>query len=119
MTTLQFQIALQGVGGVQLSTHQASAPITVLQALEQARVPLKGLTVGVWSRTIKLGQMLQTGDRIECYLPLLADPKEARRARVNRSLIQQATKENAANRANNRAHRARRAAVHHLKNQGT
>jgi uncharacterized protein len=117
MIVLRFQIALQSDRGVQLSDHQACSPITVLQALKQANIATQNLSIGVWSRMIKTDQVLQEGDRIECYMPLLADPKDARRARVNRSIVQQATKENAANRANNRAHRARRAAEQHLKAQ--
>ena len=105
---IAFQLALQTPQGVVLSQCTAAAGSTVLQALAAANIDLKKLTVGVWSRSIKPGQLLQAGDRVECYLPLLADPKDARRARVNRSLTQQATKENAANRATNRAARLRR-----------
>jgi uncharacterized protein len=108
---IAFQIALQTAQGVVLSQHSAAAGSTVAQALAQAHIDLKKLTVGVWSRSIKAGQLLQAGDRVECYMPLLADPKDARRARVNRSLTQQATKENAANRATNRASRLRREAA--------
>ena len=108
---IAFQLALQTAQGVVLSQHTAVEGSTVLQALAEANIDLKKLTVGVWSRSIKAGQLLQAGDRVECYLPLVADPKDARRARVNRSLTQQATKENAANRATNRASRLRREAA--------
>ncbi len=111
---LPFQLALQTAQGVVLSQHTAPAGSTVMQAVLQtisaANIDLKQLTVGVWSRSIKAGQLLQAGDRVECYLPLLADPKDARRARVNRSLVQQATKEN----ATNRAARLRREAAKHI-----
>jgi uncharacterized protein len=120
---LPFQLALQTAQGVVLSQHTAAAGSTVVQALTQvlsaANINLKKLTIGVWSRRIKAGQLLQAGDRLECYLPLLADPKDARRARVNRSLTQQATKENAANRATNRAARLRREAVKHIESKTT
>jgi putative ubiquitin-RnfH superfamily antitoxin RatB of RatAB toxin-antitoxin module len=131
MSDLQFQLALQTASGVVLSQHTAPAGCTVLQALTQtimqavvpessaAHIDLKQLTVGVWSRSIKAGQLLQAGDRLECYLPLLADPKDARRARVNRSLTQQATKENAANRATNRAARLRREAAKPIESKTT
>jgi putative ubiquitin-RnfH superfamily antitoxin RatB of RatAB toxin-antitoxin module len=108
---LDFQLAVQTAQGVLLSQHTAAAGSTVVQALAEVHIDLKKLTVGVWSRSIKAGQLLQAGDRVECYLPLVADPKDARRARVNRSLTQQATKENAANRATNRAARLRREAA--------
>lgn len=119
MSFLNYEVALQTEQGVVLSRHSLPAPATVMQALTATQVPTAGLTIGVWSRHIKQDQTLQSGDRIECYLPLRADPKDARRARVNRSLSAQAAKENAANRANNRAHRARREAEKLIKNQGS
>jgi len=41
--------------------------------------------VGVFSRTVKLSDTLQEGDRVEIYRPLIADPKELRRQRAERS----------------------------------
>lgn len=41
--------------------------------------------VGIFSRKVPLEQVLQEGDRVEIYRPLIADPKEARRARANLS----------------------------------
>lgn len=38
--------------------------------------------VGIFSRKVPLDHVLQDGDRIEIYRPLLADPKEARRLRA-------------------------------------
>ena len=40
--------------------------------------------VGVFGRKAVLGDVLQAGDRVEIYRPLLADPKEARRKRAAR-----------------------------------
>jgi putative ubiquitin-RnfH superfamily antitoxin RatB of RatAB toxin-antitoxin module len=41
--------------------------------------------VGVFSRPVKLGDEVHSGDRIEIYRPLLADPKELRRQRAERA----------------------------------
>lgn len=41
--------------------------------------------VGVFSRAVKLDDTLQEGDRVEIYRPLIADPKELRRQRAERS----------------------------------
>ena len=41
--------------------------------------------VGVFSRPVKLGDTLQEGDRVVIYRPLIADPKELRRQRAERS----------------------------------
>jgi len=38
--------------------------------------------VGIWGRKAALDQPLSDGDRVEIYRPLLAEPKEARRARA-------------------------------------
>lgn len=41
--------------------------------------------VGIWSRTCKLEQKLNAGDRIEIYRPLIADPKEVRKRRAEKA----------------------------------
>lgn len=41
--------------------------------------------VGIFSRPVKLGDTVQNGDRVEIYRPLIADPKEMRRQRAERS----------------------------------
>jgi uncharacterized protein len=43
----------------------------------------ESLSVGIWGRVRSRGTRLREGDRIELYRPLQADPKDARRARVN------------------------------------
>ena len=40
--------------------------------------------LGVWSRKVEADTVLETGDRLEVYRPLLADPKTARRQRAAR-----------------------------------
>ncbi len=39
-------------------------------------IDLKSNKVGVYSRPVKLDDLLQDGDRVEIYRPLIADPKE-------------------------------------------
>lgn len=41
--------------------------------------------VGIYSRSVKLADVLQDGDRVEIYRPLIADPKELRRQRAEKS----------------------------------
>jgi len=48
-------------------------------------IDANALTLGVWNRTCKLNQVLQEGDRIEIYRPLIADPKDARRRRAEKA----------------------------------
>lgn len=42
------------------------------------------LNCGIWSKPCALSQVLQAGDRVELYRPLLVDPKVARRERFVR-----------------------------------
>ena len=41
--------------------------------------------VGIYSRPVKLADVLQDGDRVEIYRPLIADPKELRRQRAEKN----------------------------------
>lgn len=40
--------------------------------------------IGIFGRVVKANVVLQAGDRVELYRPLIADPKEARRRRAAR-----------------------------------
>jgi putative ubiquitin-RnfH superfamily antitoxin RatB of RatAB toxin-antitoxin module len=48
-------------------------------------IDLKKNKVGIYSRAAKLRDTVQDGDRVEIYRPLIADPKELRRQRAERS----------------------------------
>jgi len=48
-------------------------------------IDLKTNKVGIYSRPVKLADSLSDGDRVEIYRPLIADPKELRRLRAERS----------------------------------
>lgn len=48
-------------------------------------IDLKKNKVGIYSRPAKLSDSLQEGDRVEIYRPLIADPKELRRKRAEKS----------------------------------
>jgi putative ubiquitin-RnfH superfamily antitoxin RatB of RatAB toxin-antitoxin module len=63
--------------------------LTVGDAIERsgilARFPeidLASNKVGIFGKVTKLDQPLQSGDRVEIYPPLIADPKEARKQRA-------------------------------------
>lgn len=45
-------------------------------------IDLQNGKVGVFSKLIALDHVLQSGDRVEIYRPLIADPKQARRKRA-------------------------------------
>ena len=61
-------------------------PCTVRQAIEQSgilnqfkEIDLTQNKVGIFSKKVALGVVLQSGDRVEIYRPLLINPKDRRR----------------------------------------
>lgn len=48
-------------------------------------IDLASNKVGIYSRPAKLGDVLNEGDRVEIYRPLIADPKELRRQRAEQA----------------------------------
>lgn len=48
-------------------------------------IDLASNKVGIFSRPAKLQDLLNEGDRVEIYRPLLADPKELRRQRAEKA----------------------------------
>ncbi len=69
-----------------------AAPATVADALQLAAgdadfagIDMTRAAVGVYGRPAGRGQLLESGDRIEIYRALAADPKAARRARVKQA----------------------------------
>ncbi len=55
----------------------------VHELIEKGNASAK-LTCGIWNKPSALEQVLQDGDRVELYRPLLVDPKHARRERFAR-----------------------------------
>lgn len=47
-----------------------------------SEIDLANLSLGIFSKAVKLNQILREGDRVEIYRPLIADPKEIRRQRA-------------------------------------
>ncbi|MDP2241598.1 MAG: RnfH family protein [Burkholderiales bacterium] len=78
--------------GKQLLVELSVAPgTTALEAITQsgllARFPQIDpghQTIGIFGRAVKADAVLQAGDRVEIYRPLVAEPKEARRRRAAR-----------------------------------
>lgn len=48
-------------------------------------IDLQSNKVGIFSRPARLDDVLNDGDRVEIYRPLIADPKELRRQRAERT----------------------------------
>jgi len=76
------------------SLLSVSVPVdaTVRQAIESSgilrmypEIDLAQHKVGIWSRTVRLEDTLNSGDRIEIYRPLIADPKDMRKRRADKA----------------------------------
>ena len=48
-------------------------------------VDLENVTFGIFGQIVAPRQVLRDGDRVEIYRPLIADPKEVRKARAERA----------------------------------
>ncbi|QKJ88275.1 RnfH family protein [Paramixta manurensis] len=65
------------------SVEQAIKSSGILELRQD--IDLNENKIGVYSRPVKLADIVRDGDRIEIYRPLVADPKELRRQRAERS----------------------------------
>jgi uncharacterized protein len=75
--------------------YRVTAPATAADALALAAadpdfhgIDVAGCTVGIFGRVVPRARILQPGDRLELYRALAADPKDARRERVQRARAQ-------------------------------
>lgn len=72
---------------------QVSAGTTALQAAQQSHIATQfpeivlqdGSRLGIFGHVVAGSQVLRDGDRVEIYRPLIADPKEVRKARAARA----------------------------------
>lgn len=71
---------------IELTVNRGDSALDVLHASkigervpELADVDLQDLKIGVYSQTVTADYLMEEGDRLEIYRPLLADPKEVRR----------------------------------------
>lgn len=70
-----------------VTLQQGATVEEAIRALLELRtdIDLSKNKVGIYSRPVKLADVLQDGDRVEIYRPLIADPKELRRQRAEKS----------------------------------
>ena len=63
---------------------------TAMQAVQQSQLDTvfeelsidADLKLGVWGKSVAADRVLEEGERVEIYRPLLVDPKEVRKARA-------------------------------------
>jgi uncharacterized protein len=86
---IQVEVAYAREDEQVLLALETDAGLTVREAIERSgilrrypEIDLKVNKVGVFGKLAKLDQPLSSGDRVEIYRPLIADPKEARKKRA-------------------------------------
>lgn len=86
---INIEIAYANVNQQYIIPLQVSVGCTVGAAIRQSRISVQcpeidllQNKVGIFGKLVSLATILQSGDRIEIYRPLLIDPKQARRQRA-------------------------------------
>lgn len=89
--TINIEIAYATCDKQVLKSIAVPADYTVEQAIlasdilaEFPEINLAVNNIGIFSKKVTLNTVLQMGDRIEIYRPLVIDPKQARRIRAKR-----------------------------------
>jgi putative ubiquitin-RnfH superfamily antitoxin RatB of RatAB toxin-antitoxin module len=76
-------IPVEGEKG--LTARQAIERSSILKRFSE--IDLAVNRVGVFGKVTELDHVLEPGDRVEIYRPLIADPKEARRKRAAKDKV--------------------------------
>ena len=86
---LDIEVAYVKPGDQILRALQGKPGITVEEAIRSSgiiddcpEIDLGKNKVGIFGKAAKLDAELRSGDRVEIYRPLIADPKEARKKRA-------------------------------------
>lgn len=72
-----------------VSVEQGTTALQVIEAsgilVKYPEIELKTNKLGIYSRLIKLDTVIEDGERVEIYRPLIADPKEMRKRRAGKA----------------------------------
>lgn len=86
---IKISVAYVGVSEQVVKPLEVPEGTSVRDAIERSgvlelcpEIDLAKFKTGVWNKAAKLDQPLQSGDRVEVYRPLIADPKAARKQRA-------------------------------------
>lgn len=86
---IPIEVVLAMPGRQELVALEVTRGTTLAEAITQSGLPemfedfeLDLTRVGIFSHKASPEQVLQAGDRVEIYRPLIADPKEVRRQRA-------------------------------------
>lgn len=91
-TTITVEVAYALPNEQTLLKVELPVGTTVLEAAQRSGIAKKfesldldNATFGIFGQLVAARQVLRDGDRVEIYRPLLADPKEVRKARADRA----------------------------------
>ncbi|MGI9228829.1 MAG: RnfH family protein [Gammaproteobacteria bacterium] len=83
------EIVYADANGVHICRHEAAAGSSAGRIIEQSgvleqfpEIDLARNRIGMYGKLIDLDTPVEAGDRIEIYVPVQADPKQARRNRA-------------------------------------
>ena len=92
--TMPVEVAFALPGEQVILALEVAPGTTVRQAIERSgvlerfpQIDLNNNKVGVFGKLTKLDAELRSGDRVEIYRPLIADPKEVRRQRASEGKV--------------------------------
>jgi hypothetical protein len=91
-TTISVEVAYALPHKQALLALKVPVGTTALAAAQQSGITdkfegvvLDDATLGIFGQVVAPGHVLREGDRVEVYRPLIADPKEVRKARAERA----------------------------------
>lgn len=91
-TTMKVEVAYALPEKQAILAVEVAAGTTVLEAAQQSGITekfsgidLENAKFGIFGNLVSSKQVLRAGDRVEIYRPLIADPKEVRKARAARA----------------------------------
>lgn len=84
--TINVEVVFALADRQELVTVAIASGATASEAIDKSGIArkfpdqeLSACRLGIWGRLVESGHVLQDGDRIEMYRPLIIDPREARR----------------------------------------
>lgn len=93
MNTIQIEIAYatperQVILVIQADEGSSPREVVMKSDIDQyfPEIDKQNCDIGIFGKVIRPDQVLESGDRIEIYRPLLADPKEVRKRRAAQGL---------------------------------
>ncbi len=93
--TIEIEVVYGVAHKQRLMSLSVKSGITVEQAIIESgmlslfdEIDLAINKVGIWNRAVKLSDEVNDLDRIEIYRPLIADPKEVRKRRAEKAVLE-------------------------------